>query len=122
MGTLPVSIGRLRGEAVVNRIALIELRTSGGTVLATFGSLQWEEDASIPGIGWTVGAPPTNAVATGTVANARYKEGNQNIVVDNLSVGTSGAEVNISSLSVTDGQQLTLNSGVWAESLITDPY
>jgi hypothetical protein len=51
-----------------------------------------------------------NAAATGTAANARIKDGGGNIVVQNLTVGTTGSDINLNSTSITVGQQVTVNS------------
>lgn len=58
------------------------------------------------------GAPKSGvASATGTAAVARIKDGGGTTVVNNLTVGTSGAEINLDSTSITSGQTVTLTSG-----------
>ena len=58
------------------------------------------------------GMPKTaNATATGTAAVARIKESGGTTVVNNLTVGTSGTDIIISSTSITSGNPYNLNSG-----------
>jgi hypothetical protein len=52
-----------------------------------------------------------NAAATGTAAVARIKESGGAVVVNNLTVGTSGTDIIISSTSITSGNPYNLNSG-----------
>lgn len=51
------------------------------------------------------------ASATGTAANARIKDSNANVVVNGLTVGTAGSDINLNSVVITQGQTVTLNSG-----------
>lgn len=53
----------------------------------------------------------TSADNTGTAAVARIKESGGTTVVNNLTVGTSGANINLNSLSITSGGTVTLTSG-----------
>jgi hypothetical protein len=94
----------------------LKLRTGStpgaGTLLATivlattaFGS---------PSSGAIAGASfprsDTNAAATGTVGNYELTDSDDNVVSNGANVGTSGAEVNLISLSVVAGQTVTLTS------------
>ena len=54
----------------------------------------------------------TNADNTGTAAIARIKDSTGTIVVSGLTVSTSGADINLSSLAITAGDTVTLNSAV----------
>lgn len=53
----------------------------------------------------------TSADATGTAAVARIKDSNGTIVITGLTVGTSGADINLNSVSLTAGQAVTITSG-----------
>ncbi len=53
----------------------------------------------------------TSADATGTAAEARIKDSNGNVIISGLTVGTSGANINLSSLAITTGDTVTLSSG-----------
>ena len=58
------------------------------------------------------GAPKSGTAGnTGTAAVARIKEGGGTVVVNNLSVGTSGSDINLNSTSITSGQTVTITSG-----------
>lgn len=53
------------------------------------------------------------ASATGTAAKAEVRQNNGTTVeVSGLTVGTSGADVNLTSVSITSGQNVTVSSGV----------
>lgn len=54
----------------------------------------------------------TNADATGTAAIARIKDSNGTVIVSGLTVGTSGTDIVLSSLAITAGDTVTLNSAV----------
>jgi hypothetical protein len=59
-----------------------------------------------------LGMPKTsNAIASGTAAVARIKESGGAVVDNNLTVGTSGTDIIISSTSITSGNPYNLNSG-----------
>lgn len=53
----------------------------------------------------------TSADNTGTAAEARIKDSSAAVKVSGLTVGTSGANVNLNSTSITAGQQVSLSSG-----------
>ena len=54
----------------------------------------------------------TNADATGTAAIARIMDSAATIVVQGLTVGTGGTDIVLSSLAITAGDTVTLNSAV----------
>lgn len=59
-----------------------------------------------------LGTPKSGtASATGTAAAARIKDGSGNVIVNSLTVGTSGADINLTSTSITSGQTVTISSG-----------
>lgn len=109
-----------RMNAVVSQIdagagtSTIEIGTSGmGTVLAVFdlpdpcgtvtnGVLTFDMDPDLT---------DSSANASGTAAAARIKDGDGTVVISGLTVGTSGADVNLDSVSITSGQMVTLTSG-----------
>lgn len=53
----------------------------------------------------------TSADNTGTAAVARIKESTGTTIVNDLTVGTSGANINLNSLSITSGGTVTLTAG-----------
>lgn len=52
----------------------------------------------------------TSADGTGTAAAARIRDSDNNDVITGLTVGTSGADINLDSVSITAGQTVTINS------------
>lgn len=52
----------------------------------------------------------TSADATGTAAEARIRDGDATDIITGLTVGTSGSDINLDSVSITAGQTVTLNS------------
>jgi len=62
----------------------------------------------------TMLSPPKSNTAsgTGTAAVARIKDGGTtNVVVNNLTVGTSASDIILNSTSITSGQTVTLTAG-----------
>jgi hypothetical protein len=53
----------------------------------------------------------TSANATGTAAEARIKDSDGTVVISGLTVGTSGADIILDSVSITAGQAVTLTTG-----------
>lgn len=89
----------------------LEIQTSAGAVLATFGL-----DAAggtISGAVWTIVLDATTVVATGTgtAAKAVVKNSGGTVgVTDALTVGTSGTDVVLDSVSITTGQNVSITS------------
>ena len=94
--------------------AVLEIGTSAmGTVLTSF-TLNNPIAGAATGAGvLTLSGFPKNATAsaTGTAAAARIRTGGTAIITG-LTVGTSGADVILDSVSITSGQTVTLNSAV----------
>lgn len=109
-----------RMNAVISQIdagtgtSTIEIGTTGfGSVLAVFdlpdpcgsatnGVLTFDMDPDLV---------DASANAGGTAAEARIKDGDGTVVISGLTVSTSGADVNLDSVSITSGQMVTLTSG-----------
>lgn len=53
----------------------------------------------------------TSANATGTAAAAQIKDSNGTVCISGLTVGTSGSDINLDSVSITAGQTVTLTTG-----------
>ena len=68
---------------------------------------------TVSGAVMTMAGTPKSGVATGTgtAAVARIKDGGGTTKVNNLTVGTSGAEITLDSVSITAGQTVTIASG-----------
>ena len=90
-GTSTIEIGTA-GMASV--LAVFDLPDPCGTV--TNGVLTFDMD------------PANN---DGTAAAAQIKNGDGTAVITGLTVGTSGADINLDSVSITTGQTVTLTTG-----------
>lgn len=88
----------------------LEIRTSADAVLATFGLSA--SGGTISTDTWTLvfDASTVTAGATGTAANAVVKDSLGNAHITGLTVGTSGTDIILDSVSITSGQDVTLSS------------
>jgi hypothetical protein len=88
----------------------LEILTSANAVLATFGLSG--TGGTISGDTWTLAfdAGTVTAGATGTAAKAQIKNSTGTANLTGLTVGTSGADINLSSTSINSGQNVTLSS------------
>lgn len=59
---------------------------------------------------FTMPQSDSSADATGTAAIARIRDGSNVDIVTGLTVGLSGSDINLDSLSITAGQTVTINS------------
>lgn len=114
--TNAVKIARM--AAVVSQAgasAVLEIGTTGmGAVLATINLGNPIAGAATGAGVLTLSGFPrsdTSADATGTAAAARIRAGGTDIITG-LTVGLSGADINLDSLSITSGQTVTINSAV----------
>jgi hypothetical protein len=93
--------------------AFIEIATAAyASVLVTI-TLADPSFTESGGVITMAGAPKSGvAGATGTAAVARIKEGGGSAtIVNNLTVGTSGSDINLNSTSISSGQTVTLTAG-----------
>ena len=120
--TNAVKISRM--AAVVTQAgttAVLEIGTSAmGTVLATI-TLGNPIAGAATGAGvLTLSGFPrsdTSADATGTAAAARIRTATGGTdIITGLTVGLSGSDVNLDSLSITVGQTVTINSAVFTHA------
>jgi hypothetical protein len=93
----------------------LEIGTTGmGTVLATIPlGYSGASTGTISGAVLTLAGFPrsdTSADATGTAAAARIRTSANADVITGLTVGLSGSDINLDSLSITSGQTVTINS------------
>ena len=90
----------------------IEIGTAGmGTVLATIPLTDPCGTVSNGVLTFTMPHSDTSADNTGTAAAARIRASNATDVVTGLTVGTSGADINLDSVNITAGQTVTLTAG-----------
>jgi hypothetical protein len=89
-----------------------------GTVLATITLADPSGTVAGAGVLTLSGFPKsdTAADATGTAAAARIRDSNGTDVITGLTVGTSGADVILDSVSITAGQTVTINSAVFTHA------
>lgn len=91
----------------------LKIRDSGNVVLATLtladpcaaaaalGVLTFDFDPDIS---------DTSADATGTANNAIFTDSADTTVISGLTVGTSGSDINLDSVSITAGQTVTITT------------
>ena len=99
-GLLIIGTSALSGATGV--LATIPLNTTPATVSS--------------GVLTITGTPSASASATGTAAKAQLRDSAGTVVVDGLTVGTSAADIIVSSVSVTAAQTVTVNSGTITHS------
>lgn len=90
---------------------ILEIGTAGmGTVLASI-PLSDPCGTVLNGV-LTFSAPrsDTSADNTGTAAEARIKNSTGTIIISGLTVGTSGSNINMTSVGITTGDTVTINS------------
>lgn len=87
----------------------IEMRTSGDAEVATLVLSDPAFGAASGGVA-TAGAITSDTNATGgTIAKAAFFDSNDSLVFT-LTVGTSGAEINLSSVTIAAGETVSLSS------------
>ena len=88
----------------------LEILTSGDAVLATF-TLTNPGGTITNGV-WTLAFSNATVTAsgTGTAAKAQIKTSGTAANLTGLTVGTSGADINLSNTSISTGQSVTLSS------------
>ena len=92
--------------------AFIEICSAAyATVLATITLADPCGSVAADTLTFTMPQSDVSADATGTAAVARIKESAGTVIVNNLTVGTSGANINLNSLSITAAGTVTLTSG-----------
>ena len=88
----------------------LEIMTSSDVLLATFGL-----DAaggSVSGSVWTLifDSETVSATGTGTAAKAQIKTSGGSAHLTGLTVGAGSGDINLDSVSITAGQEVTLSS------------
>jgi hypothetical protein len=92
--------------------AFIEIGTAGMAATLVTITLSDPSFTEASGVITMAGAPKSGvAGSTGTAAAARIRNGANSDIVTGLTVGTSGSDINLNSVSVTSGQTVTLTSG-----------
>lgn len=81
-------------------LAVLTLTDPCGTAAAGVLTFDFDPDIS-----------DSSADASGTAAEARIKNGDGTVVISGLTVGTSGTDIVLDSVSITAGQTVTLATG-----------
>ena len=95
----------------------IQVWTSGyGTLLATI-PLAYPASSVTGAVLTLLGVPKTGtASAAGIAANARILNSAASVIVDGLTVGTSGSDITIDNTNIASGQTVSINSGTITHS------
>jgi hypothetical protein len=118
--TYATDVKQSRMEAVIAQIdagagpGVLQIGTAAmGTVLAEFTLA--DPCGSASGAVLTLDFDPdisdTSANASGTAAAARIRDSDANDVITGLTVGTSGTDIILDSVSITAGQTVTITLG-----------
>lgn len=117
--TYSTAVKTARMQAVANTLdagagaAVLEIGTAG--MAAVLASFQLPEPCgTVAGAVLTLDFDPdiaATASGTGTAAAAQIKDGAGVVQITGLTVGTSGADIILDSVSITSGQTVTLTSG-----------
>ncbi len=81
-------------------LATLTLADPSGTVSGAVLTFDFDPDIS-----------DTSADNTGTAAEARIKDSNGTVIISGMTVGTTGTDVVLDSVSITAGQTVTLTTG-----------
>jgi hypothetical protein len=83
---------------------------SAATLLVTLPLSATAAPAASNGVLTFNSIAPTAAVAAGTAAYARLTKSDDTVVVDALTVGAAGANINLQNIGINSGQVITINS------------
>lgn len=96
--------------------AKLELFTAGATLIVTCVCNATFAPAASGGVLTLNAITSGTAIATGTVTNATlYKSDGTTVVLSGLTVGTSGSNVNLSSVLVSTGDSVVISSATITE-------
>ena len=100
------------GSAVAGSLVIGTSTLSGATgVLATI-ALPTPSATVSAGVMTLAGTPlSATASASGTAAKAEFRTNGGTVIVTGLSVGTSGSDINLNSVTISSGQTVTVSSG-----------
>lgn len=112
--TYTTALKNTRMDAVTTAIGtsgkLKLIHSDGTTILATLPLSATAAPASSGGVLTFNAITSANATATGTATTAKFTTSADVDVVTGLTVGTTGANVNLNSTSVTSGQSVSITS------------
>jgi len=117
MGTLSAALRDDIATAILNEIdtgagtAMLEIGTAGmASILAQVPFAVPSGTVASGVLTFTMPQTDASANATGTAAEARIVNRNGDTVISGLSVGVSGADVNLATVSISAGVSVTINS------------
>lgn len=115
------AVKNARLDAVTTAIGAsgtLEIGTTGmATILATFNLNNPAAGAAASGVLTLSGFPKTASAGNGgTAAEARIRAGGSTDIVTGLTVGTAASDIILDSVSITGGQDVTLNSATITHS------
>lgn len=97
----------------------IEIQAADDTVLAVFDIDATNGGTVTSGV-WTIALDNTSvnadAGAPTNATKARFKDSSGTVQITGLTVGTSGADINLASVSVTSGQPVQLTSATYSHA------
>lgn len=90
---------------------VLEIGTTGmASVLATIPLADPCGSVSSGVLTFSVPITEASADASGTAAEARIKDSSGTVIISGLTVGTSGANINLSTTTIAAGDTVTINS------------
>ena len=91
----------------------IEIGTAAMAAVLAVITLPKPMSSEAVGVLTLLGVPLNSAVAiaAGTAAAARFKDSTGTVIISSLTVGTSGADINLSSVGVAIGDIVQITSG-----------
>jgi len=117
------SLKSTRMAAVITAIdanaapATIEIGTAGMAAVLCIITLADPSFTESGGVITMAGVPKSGVASqSGTAAAARIKDGGGTSIVTGLTVGTSGADINLNSTAISSGQTVTISSGTITHS------
>lgn len=100
--------------------ATLEICTAAYAAVLVIITLNSDPSFAVGGTPATLtmnGTPKSGvAAAAGTAAIARIKDGGGTAIINGLTVGTSGMDINLNSLSISIGQTVTISAGTITHS------
>jgi hypothetical protein len=100
------------GSAVAGKLVIGTSALSGATGVLVEIALPTPSFAESAGVITLQGVPLSDvAIANGTAAKAEIRDNADNVIVSGLTVGTSGTDIIIDSVSITIGETVSITSG-----------
>jgi hypothetical protein len=112
---LDATLARIDNNASPATMEICTAAYAAVLVIITLSKPSFSRGGTSPSTALTLLGVPKSGTASGagtqTAAVARIKDGGGVVIVNNLTVGTSASDVVLNSLSITNGQTVTISSG-----------